>query len=59
MTLGPHTKPDNAMSFFSLPKNQRLRHRLFQAMLWSRSEPIKGNGVSLSAGFKITTAIQD
>jgi len=51
LKLAPHEtgRFDVALS---LPKSSRLRHRTFQAMIWSRSEPVEGNGVSLSAGLK-------
>jgi hypothetical protein len=51
LTLGPHEtgRFDVALS---LPPDSRLRHRIFQAMIWSRSEPVQGGGVSLSAGLK-------
>jgi len=51
LTLGPRESGRFDVAL-SLPADQRLRHRTFQAMIWSRSEPIEGDGVSVSAGLK-------
>ncbi len=51
LSLAPH-ETGRANIILSLPAERRLRHRTFQAMIWSRSEPLHGTGVTLSAGLK-------
>lgn len=51
MTVAPHQKGRFDI-VLSLPKEERLRNRMFQVMLWSRSAPIEGKGISVSAGLK-------
>src|SRR5262249_46643044 len=35
-----------------LPNESRLRHRKFQAMIWSHTEPMPGEGITMRAGLK-------
>ena len=51
LTLGPHGQ-GQCNVVLSLPANRKLRHRLFQTMIWTRSEPVLGNGVTVSGGLK-------
>lgn len=41
-----------AQVILSVPKEERYRHQLYQAMIWSRTQPLPGGGVALSAGLK-------
>ncbi len=51
LELGPHGSGRFDVTL-QVPKNDRLRHRTFQAMIWSRSTPTHDSGVSFSAGLK-------
>ena len=41
-----------AQVILSVPKEKRYRHHLYQAMIWSRTQPLPGKGVSVSGGLK-------
>ena len=51
LTLGPHEEGHCDVAL-SVPLKRNLRNRIFQAMIWTRSEPVQAQGISFTGGLK-------